>query len=56
MKDWQVSYCLGNMFHAYVIEAENYFEALQKVLNRIPQTSQDIFNDLKVEECYSKWN
>lgn len=56
MKDWQVSYCLRNMLHQYIIEAENYFEAHQKVLSSIPKTSQDAFNDLKIERYYQKWN
>ena len=55
MKDWQVSYYLGDMFHCYVIEAENEYDVTLKLLNSIPKGSQKIFRDLIVairkEEC-----
>ena len=48
MKDWQVSYYLGDMFHCYVIEAENEYDATLKLLNSIPKGSHKLFRDLKV--------
>lgn len=56
MLDWQVSYYLYNMYHSYVIEAKNYFEAHKKVLDSIPKTSQNIFRCLKIERHYLDWN
>lgn len=49
MKDYVVSYYLGNMFHSYTVEAENEFEAMFKVLNGIPETSKKWFCDFKIK-------
>lgn len=56
MLDWSVSYYLGNTFHQYVVEAKNYYDAHQKVLNKIPASSQDAFRHLRVERYYMIWN
>ena len=56
MLDFQVSYYLGNMLHQYVIEAKNYYDATRKVLKSIPETSQDIFRELKIERYHLDWN
>lgn len=56
MKDYQVKYYLGDMLHTYVIEAKSEYEAYQKVLKRIPETSQHLFRELKIERYYSDWN
>lgn len=56
MKDWQVSYYLDDMFHCYVIEAENEYDATLKLLNSIPKGSQKLFRDLKVARKKVDWN
>ena len=56
MKDWQVSYYLDDMFHCYVIEAENEYDATLKLLNSIPKGSQKLFRDLKVARRKVDWN
>lgn len=56
MNDWQVSYYLGDMFHCYVIEAENEYDATLKLLKSIPEGSQKIFRDLIVAKRKQEWN
>ena len=59
MKDWQVSYYLGDMFHCCVIEADNEYDAtlkLLKLLNSIPEGSRKLFRDLKVTRKKVDWN
>lgn len=47
---------LGNMYHTYLIIAQNEKEAKQKALNTIPETSKPILYDFKVERYYRTWN
>ncbi len=56
MKDWQVSYYLGEMFHCYVIEAENEYDATMKCLKSIPEGSKKYFRDLIVAIRKEEWN
>lgn len=51
MKDYVVSYYLGNMFHRYTVEAENEYEAMLKVLNGIQETSKRLFCDFKIKRA-----
>ena len=55
MKDWQVSYYLGEMFHCYVIEAENEYDATMKCLKSIPEGSRKHFRDLIVAIRKEEW-
>jgi len=54
MKDYQVSYYLGDMYHAYVINARNEDEVVKKVMTR--QYYPELLHDLKVERYYQEWN
>ena len=56
MKDYVVSYYLGNFFHAYTIEAENEVDAMLEALNRIPETSKRLFHDFKIIRAKDNWN
>lgn len=56
MKEYQVSYYLRGMYYAYVVGAENEYEAIQKVLNGLPEGSKQIFNDFKISRYYQEWN
>lgn len=56
MKEYKVSYYLGNMLHTYIEDAENECEAIEKATKRIPKTSKDIFHDFKIERYYQPWN
>lgn len=49
MKEFQVNYYLGDMFHCYTEVAENELKAIQKVLNRIPDTSSGIFHNFRIK-------
>lgn len=48
MLEYSVSYYLG--------DAGNEFEATEKVLSRIPKTSQYLFRGLKIERFFREWN
>ena len=54
--DFKVSYKLGNMYHTYLIIAQNQKEAEQKALKSIPETSKTILHNFKVERYYRAWN
>ena len=56
MKEYSVKYYLNDYLHAYVVEANNEYEATMKVLKRIPSNSQPIFHDLEIKRYYQKWN
>lgn len=56
MLEYSVSYYLGDMCHSYLVDAGNEFEATEKVLSRIPKTSQYLFNGLKIERFSREWN
>ena len=49
MKEFKISYYLGEMFHCYTEVAENELKAIQKALDRIPDTSNGIFHDFQVK-------
>lgn len=48
MKNYIVSYYLGDMYHSYTIVASNEAEAILNCLNRIPSSSQKIFKDFSI--------
>lgn len=54
MKTYQVSYYLGEMYHKYLVDAENEYEAIRKSVGRLPQTSKEIIHDFKIERYYQK--
>lgn len=56
MKDWQVSYYLGEFFHCYVIEAEDEYDATMKCLKSISEGSRKYFRDLIVAIRKEEWN
>ena len=56
MKDYVVSYYLGNFFHCYTVEAENEVDAMLQALNRIPETSKHLFHDFKIKRSKTVWN
>ena len=54
MKEYNVSYWIGRMYHAYVIEAENEDQAKEKV-SKASYYPEDI-RDLKAERHFPEWN
>ena len=54
MKDYQVSYCIGSMFHTYIIEAENEEQARIKLMKSAPYP--ELLQDIKIERRYTDWN
>lgn len=56
MKEYSVSYYLGDMYHSYLVDADNEFEATEKVMRGIPKTSKHIFRDLTVKRYFREWN
>ena len=55
MKEYYVSYYLGDFFHCYTEEAENECKAIEKAMNRIPETSKKIFRNFKIERRFDQW-
>lgn len=49
MRDYVVSYYLGEMYHTYTVEAKNEYEATMKALRAIPEGSQKHFRKFHVE-------
>ena len=56
MLEYRVSYYLGDMYHSYIVDAENEYEATMRVLRTIPEGSQKIFRELKVYRASREWN
>ena len=53
---YSVSFKLAGMLHSYLVEAENEFCAIQKVLEKIPHLSRSVFHDFKIERYKQEWN
>jgi hypothetical protein len=53
---YQISYYLGDMYHVYLMDANNEAEAITKALNRIQDRSKVILHDFKIERYYPEWN
>lgn len=56
MKDYAVSYYLNNLYHTYIVEAENEAQAIKEVLDRMPDTSKPLFHDFKIKQSETVWN
>lgn len=56
MNDYKVSYYLGDMYHTYILTAENEAQAILKAVNRLPDGSKAILHDFKIERYIQKWN
>lgn len=54
MRDYQISYWIGSMYHAYIIEAESEDAARAKVMKQ-PYHPEAI-RELKVSLHYPEWN
>lgn len=54
MKDYQVSYYLGNMYHAYIISARNEDEVTKKVMKR--QYYPELLHNLIIKRYFQEWN
>lgn len=55
MREYKVSYMLGDMYHSYIIEAENEATAIMRVINRLPDSSKKIFHEFTIDRYYIKW-
>lgn len=56
MKTYQISFYLGDMYHIYLMDANNEAEAITEVLNMIPDRSKTILHGFKIERHYPDWN
>lgn len=56
MKEFYVSYLLGEFYHSFIIEAENEAEAIFKALNMMGNRSRSHLHNFKIEEYVQKWN
>lgn len=50
MKEYRVSYMIGSMYHAYIVDAESWGHAVKQVVNGIQEGSLAKLHDLKVEQ------
>lgn len=55
MQDYYVAYYLGDFFYCYTVEAENECKAIESVMARIPETSQSLFHDFRIERRVDQW-
>ena len=53
---YQISYYLGDMYHIYLMDANNEAEAITKALKTIQDGSKAILHDFKIERYFSDWN
>lgn len=54
MKEYQVSYFLGDMYHSYCIDADSEEQARFKVLKSL--WYPELLRELKIERYYREWN
>ena len=54
MSEYQVSYCIGEMFHSYVIDAKDEDDAQQKVIKS--SYHPELISGLKVKRHFPEWN
>lgn len=54
MKSYLIEYCLGNMHHSFVIDAENEVEAILKSVKALNEPS--MMHDFKVSRYFEEWN
>lgn len=55
MKDYSVSYYLDNVYHQYIVEAENEYQAINQVMRGMPEGSAKIMHNFKIERYYQPW-
>jgi len=55
LKEYKISYYLRNMYHTYLLDAENQQEAEERALRDIPETSKPLLHDFKAERYYRPW-
>jgi hypothetical protein len=56
MKEYEVSYYLGNMYHSCIVEANNEAEAILKKLKSLPDCCKAIMHDFNIERYHQHWN
>ena len=56
MNYYRVSYYLRDMYHTYIIEAENEATAMLKVVNGLPEGSKKIMHHFSILKYVQKWN
>ena len=54
MKEYKVSYYLGDMLHTYIVTAECEEKAMLEVINKLYYP--EIMHDFKIEKYTQKWN
>lgn len=54
MKEYQVSFCIGSMYHSFIIEAESEKQARAKVLKQ--SYHPEAIRELKITRHYPEWN
>lgn len=55
MKEYRVRYYLSDMYHTYIITAENEYKAIKKALS-IPEECKELLHDFKIDRYYQPWN
>ena len=56
MKEYRISYKLGDMLHVYIEKAENEHRAILKCLHKLPDASCKIMHSFKIERYFQEWN
>lgn len=55
MREYSVTYYLGDMYHSYIVDADNEAEAITKALANLNSRSKEIMHDFKIERYYQPW-
>ena len=53
MKEYQVSFYINDMYHCYIIDAENESHAKRRVLKESPYP--ELITNLTAERYYPEW-
>ena len=55
MKEYSVSFYLNDMYHSYLVDADNEAEAILKVMKSLNSRSKEIMHGFKIERYYRPW-
>lgn len=55
MKDYEISYYLGDMYHCYTISATSEYNALFRAISAITETSRPLFHDINIKLKKEEW-
>ena len=51
-----VSYYIADLYHSYVVTADNEASAIKNVMKSMPSKSAELMHSFNIERYYLEWN